>query len=120
MAKQTVIDKWANFLANEKLEPKKFPPKQKLQLIELAQALANIQSPQIRPYKAKLASRNLVCNTAIRLSIDLMAFHYHGKPALSRGLLDAWNKEYENQFGSTLGTTGEKENVRRTIRRIKT
>lgn len=109
-----MIDKWANFLANEKLTPKRVD--NPMVLVELCEALAAKQGPKTRPYAAKQESRLLVCETAIDLGIDLTQFKIGHKLVMARSLLDAWNKVYEKRFGSTFGTVGEKEVTRRLIK----
>ena len=51
-----VIDLWANFLANEKLTPKRVGDKV-MQLIALCEELAKQRGPIVRPYAKKLESR---------------------------------------------------------------
>lgn len=114
-----VIDLWANFLFNEKLDPNQLDPKDTLRLLELCQRLAQIRPPKINPHKSKLESRALVCETAIDMGFDLMTIkrlkNGVSKVAMGRGLLDVWNEVYKKRFGSTLGTSGESEVTRRKI-----
>lgn len=115
-----VINLWANFLFNEKLDPKALTPGDTLKLMELCAKLAEIRPPCIKMHKDKIESRRLVCSTAMDLGIDLLAMKrakHHGgkKPAIGRGLLDVWNEEYAKRFGSIVGTPGQAEIIRRTI-----
>jgi|2_EtaG_2_1085320.scaffolds.fasta_scaffold00029_58 hypothetical protein len=116
-----MIDKWANFLMNEKLEPKRMPNKQDvLLIIRLCEELARIRGPKIRPHKLKLESRRFVCDTAIKLGIDLSSIKSKkGKMLMGRGLLDAWMLAYKENFDSTFGTVAEKETIRRNIKQRK-
>lgn len=111
------IDLWANFLFNEKLDPRILDEEDTLLLIELAQCAAEIRGPRVKPHKDKLLSREFLCEKAIDLGIDLPAIkNRHGKVAMGRGLLDAWNKVYTKRFGSTVGTASRMEAIRRDIK----
>lgn len=101
---------WLNFLVWEKLNPKKMTKAQLDNFLKLAQVLGEKGRPAYNPYAKKLESRKLVCETAIDLSIDLMAY-----PKFGRGLLDAWVLTYKARFGSTIGTAAEKELKRRAV-----
>jgi hypothetical protein len=114
------INKWANFLKNEKLDPAVLSEKDTLKLMMLAAKLAESGPPKIGSHADKQESRRKVCNTAFDMAIDLMGMKkqkYHGgsKPAIGRGLLDVWNEQYKIRFGSTVGTLGASEVTRRTV-----
>lgn len=114
------INKWANFLKNEKLDPEVLSEKDTLKLMTLAAKLAEGGPPKIGSHADKIASRRKVCIAAFDLEIDLMGMKkrkYHGgsKPAIGRGLLDVWNEEYGKRFGGTIGTLGASEVTRRTV-----
>lgn len=113
----STIDLWARFLDHEKLSPKRLDDKQHIfWLIELCEILAEKSSPKYRPYKDRLLTRDLICRTAIENGMDLTKFKHHGKLAMGRGLLDAWNKVYREIFGSTFGTVTEREVMRRDVK----
>lgn len=109
-----VIDLWANFLANEKLTPKRTGDA--ATLIRLCELLTAVGRPKVRPHSAKLDSRDMVCRVAMENGIDLTAFKRDGKLLMGRGLLDAWNRVYALQFGSNVGTMGVKESTRRDVK----
>lgn len=111
------IDAWANFFMNEKLEPKRVGDEDGMVLVELCEALAMIRSPKHgRSHKDKLAARKLAVGIAMDLGIDLTAMKCHGKMAMGRGLLDAWNKEYQARYGSLIGTASNMEAKRRDVK----
>lgn len=116
MVEIPLINLWANFLGGHKLTPKRLGAKNGLVLVELCQKLAHKGSPRWRPYAARLASRKLVCEVAMEAGIDLAGFKYHGKVAMARGLLDAWNQVYLERYGGTYGTAGAKEVIRRNVK----
>lgn len=107
------IDLWANFLANEKLTPQRVPDP--MILVRLCEELAKDGHPCIKQHKDKLESRRKVVAKAMDLSIDLTAIKCRAKMAMGRGLLDAWNLEYQRRFGSVVGTSGEHEVKRRGV-----
>lgn len=115
------VNKWANFLKNEKLDPAKLADSDVVKLLALATKLAESGPPKIGCHADKMESRRKVCTTAFDLSIDLLAmkikkFQGRGsKPAIGRGLLDVWNEQYNKRFGGTLGTPGAAEVTRRSI-----
>lgn len=110
----STIDLWANFLMNEKLSPQRVP--NPMVLVALAEKLATIRGPKVRPYKLRIESRRLVVQTAMDMGIDLAGIKHHGKIAMARSLLDIWNEEYAKRFGSTFGTAGAKETTRRDVK----
>lgn len=116
MNTKSPINLWASFLANEKLDPKFLAPADTLILLDLAAKLALIQTPRVRPYKARCDCRKLVCQVAMDNGIDLTAIKIRGKMAMARSLLDAWNTEYQARFGTIEGTSGAREDVRRRIK----
>lgn len=109
-------DKWANFLFNEKLDPKKLDEGSVMELLHLCEVLASKRGPIIRPHAQKLISRRLVVDTALDLGIDLLAMKHKGKCLIGRGLLDVWMVAYKERYGSTFGTLGEWEAKRRNIK----
>jgi hypothetical protein len=111
-------DRWANFLLNEKLEPKNLPDEQDtLDLIDLAEACGKERSPSIREHKLKLESREFLVAKAMDLGIDLPAMkNKRGRVAMGRGLLNAWNKVYAKKYGSTVGTASAFEARRRDVK----
>jgi hypothetical protein len=112
-----MIDKWANFLANEKLRPASVGEQWTMELVRLCEALAAKRGPRVRPYLEKLASRRLVVDTAMDLGIDLPAIRGRtGRLVISRSLLDAWNLAYRERHGSTVGTASAREAKRRDIK----
>lgn len=113
------IDLWANFLAHEKLYPNQLQDRYVPQLIQLAEALAAKEKPKLRPYSDRIATRWLLCKTAMDLGIDLPAIMTKGdypRVAMGRGLLDVWNKAYRKRFGSTIGTASALEAKRRDVK----
>lgn len=110
------MDKWANFLWNEKLDPKKLQPDQIMRLIELTERLSAIRPPKISMHKFKLESRRLVAETAMDMGFDLVNLKHRGKPLIGRGLLDIWNAVLRERFDSNSGTNAEKEAKRRDIK----
>lgn len=110
---RSVIDKWADFLANEKLTPQRVPDP--MVLVALCEELTKDGPPCILMHKDKLESRRKVVAKAMDMSLDLTAIRYYGKVAMGRGLLDAWNLEYQRRFGSIIGTAGEHEVKRRGV-----
>lgn len=113
MSTRSTIDKWASFLAAEKLTPQRGDA---VALIRLAEELAERSTPVFQPYAKRLESRRLVVNTAMDAEIDLAGMKHNGKIAMSRGLLDIWNQEYAKRFGSAYGTAGQKEATRRDVK----
>jgi hypothetical protein len=112
-----MIDKWANFLANEKLRPASVGEHWTMELVRLCEALAAKRGPKVTPYAERLASRRLVVDTAMDLGIDLPAIRGRtGRLVISRSLLDAWNLAYRERHGSILGTASAREAKRRDIK----
>lgn len=109
-----MIDKWANFLAAEKLTPRIENP---MVLVKLAEELAQRGIPYFRPYQKRIESRRLVVDTAIDLGIDLTGIKFNGKIVMARSLLDIWNEEYKKRFGDNVGTAGWREDKRRIAKR---
>lgn len=111
------INRWASFLAHEKLEPKRCDEYNDIfVLIKLTEELAKLGGiPCYRPYRDRLESRRFVVNTAMDLGIDLMAITHRGKPSIGRGLLDIWEIEYKRRFGSAHGTAAWAELKRRGV-----
>ena len=105
------IDLWASFLSNEKLTPQRVPDV--MVLVTLCEELAKRDGPRVRPHALRLKSRELVCETALDLSIDLAGIKHNGKMAMARSLLDAWNLCYARRFGAIYGTAGWREDKRR-------
>jgi hypothetical protein len=115
---KSVIDLWANFLANEKLVPDRLNPEDIQSLIRLSEALAEIQRPWISSHEVKLATRRVLCSVAMDLEIDLPAIKHKisGKFVIGRGLLDMWLKVYQERFGDVYGTQAFKEAIRRDVK----
>lgn len=110
------IDCWAHFLADEKMYPDKIGGWIH-QVIVLCENLAKKYGrPKIKPYKEKLETRRKIVEVAMDMQFDLTAIIYKGKLVMSRGLLDAWNKEYIRRHGSNIGTAGWKESIRRDVK----
>jgi hypothetical protein len=103
-----MVNQWANFLANEKL---KVGGEGTLVLIDLATELAKRGTPARRPYMARIASRQLIVNTAMDLGIDLPGLW----PKLGRGLLEVWLDVYTHRYGGIYGTNAWAELKRRGI-----
>lgn len=103
------INKWANFLYNEKLDPDNLSPTDTLKIMALAETLASIRGPEISTHVLKLESRKLVVETAMDMLIDLPSMKHarNGRTIMGRGLLDAWNLAYAKKFGSIVGTPGQ-------------
>jgi len=112
-----VIDKWANFLYNEKLVPERMDAESIMQLVKLSEEASKIRGPKISMHKHKLESREFLCNLAMDLGIDLLAIKHRitGKRLIGRGLLDAWNLAYQKKYGSVIGTSGRAEDIRRKV-----
>lgn len=111
---RSLIDKWANFLAQHKLTPQRTGRHE--DLISLAETLAKSgASPAWSPYPSRLAARQSVVQTAMDLGIDLASMKHRSGTAMDRGMLDAWNAEYLKRFGGLEGTPGAKELLRRQI-----
>lgn len=105
------IDAWARFLAAEKLTPKSTnDPETLIKLCELLSAHG--LRPCRRPYEERQLSRAILCLTAMQNGIDLAKWRYD----IGRGLLDMWNVVYYHRYGSTFGTAGAKEIVRRKVK----
>lgn len=115
---KSLIDLWANFLYNEKLDPDKLDADSILELIFLCEELAKKRGPKVSPYMERLASRRLVIETALDLGVDLIDLRdfWNKKHIIGRGLLDMWQKVYTERYGSTVGTRGEWEMKRRDIK----
>lgn len=112
----TPLERWINFLANEKLSAR-IGATWESHVFPVAEALANSGVvPRYTPYKQRLESRAILCRKAMDMGIDLAGIKHHGKIAMGRGLLDAWQKEYAERFGSNIGTAGWKETTRRNIK----
>lgn len=109
------INKWANFLMNDKLSPAGLKDDDVLVILDLCAKLAQIRPPKIQMHKDKIESRRLVCVTAMEAGYDLAGIKRHGKMAMGRGLLDVWNEEYKKKFGTIFGTLGEQEVIRRGV-----
>lgn len=111
------MDKWARFLANEKLVPSRIGDHWTMKLVELCEKLASVRGPKIRPHKDKLESRRFVCLTAMEMGIDLPAIKHKvtGRKLIGRGLLDAWNKAGVEKYGSVVGTQSVYESKRRDV-----
>lgn len=108
------VDKWAQFLVNEKLTPARVGERL-LHLVQLCERLSEGGPPYLRMHKDKLDSRRRVVVAAMDLGLDLAAIRYRGKVAMGRGLLDVWNVEYSRRFGSNVGTASAREVKRRDI-----
>lgn len=114
---RSVINSWANFLFNEKLDPKHMTPHQIIDLVRLCGLLAEVRPPKINMHKDKLESRRFVCETAIENSIDLAGIKKQGKKLMmGRGLLDMWLVVYQEYFDDAYGTTAFTESKRRDIK----
>ena len=100
------MDLWARFLAHEKLDPKNMSSDWVLKLINLTEELVKRGNPKYRPYKDRLETRKLICETAMDLGIDLTGIKHKwkGKYMIGRGLLDMWNKVCIERYGSVYGT----------------
>jgi hypothetical protein len=111
------IDKWANFLKNEKLDPKNISAEWTMKLIQLCEALASIHSPKISMHKFKIESRKLVVETAMNLGIDLASIRHKmtGRYIIGRGLLDVWNQVYKERYGAIDGTRGQLIDIHRKV-----
>lgn len=118
------INKWANFLTHDKLDPKLLVDEKDVTvLLSLCERLAATgQEPYpYKGYEHRQTMRRLVVNTAMDMGIDLLklkrrkGLHGGTKPTIGRGLLDVWNAEYQKRFGSTLGTPGAFEVTRRKV-----
>ncbi len=121
MSDKPLIDLWAAFLANDKLEPKRTDEAGTMTILRLCEELVKRSQPPFvfcpfRSHPDRLRHRKMVAETAMDLGIDLMAIRHKGKPAMGRGLIDAWNAAYAERFGSTYGTAGAKEVARRTAK----
>ena len=104
------MDRWARFLACERLSPDRADP---MTLVRLAEELARRGTPRYSPYADRQRCRRLVAEAAIDLGIDLAGMRYRGRLAMARSLLDAWNAVYAARFGSFYGTAGWREAKRR-------
>jgi hypothetical protein len=116
--KRSLVDLWANFLYNEKLDPARMEEEWVLEIMKLCEALAANRAPIIKPYKEKLKSRAFVCEIAMELGIDLPSIRNKRtrKYLIGRGLLDAWNKVTATKYGSSYGTQSEWEAKRRDVK----
>jgi hypothetical protein len=115
--KKPLINLWASFLADHKLQPADVEEHWVLELIRLAEELCKRGEPRYSPYADRLKARELVCVAAMDLGIDLPAIKSRkGKTAMGRGLLDAWNIAYKKRHGSIVGTASAKEAKRRDIK----
>ena len=114
----SVINLWANFLFNEKLDPKKINEEDVLDLIELCVTLSKIRRPRVRPYKDRLESRRLIVSIAMDLGIDLAGIRHKvtKKYLIGRGLLNMWNKICVERYGSIHGTQSLWEAKRRDVK----
>ncbi len=112
------IDNWANFLVNEKLDPRKMDDDSSMELAYLCEILSENSKPIRKPYKKRIETRRLIVETALDLGIDLIAFKNKrtGKILIGRGLLNIWKIAYELKYGSAQGTKGEWEIKRRDIK----
>jgi hypothetical protein len=113
-----IIDLWANFLAHEKLTPNRVEDTWAMELVRLCEALAAKARPKFKPYRERLLTRQILCETAMELGIDLASIKnkHNQKIIMGRGLLDIWNQVYERRFGSSYGTAGEWEATRRNVK----
>lgn len=109
------LNLWGCFLVNHKLTMKRCPyPEQLIDFIKLLAATG--VTPKVKPYAKQLETRRFVCVTAMEAGIDLTNWKHKGRPAMSRGLLDMWNKVYQERYNSTYGTAGEREAIRRNVK----
>src|SRR3954468_24505596 len=94
-----LVNLWANFLFNEKLDPKNLDPDDVMELIYLCEEMAKERGPIIKSHKDKLISRRFVCDKAIELGIDLagMKHKIKRKYIIGRGLLDVWLVAYKEK-----------------------
>lgn len=67
-------------------------------------------------HKKRSMWRVALCRTAMEYGVDLAEFKYRGRLVMTRGLLDVWNKVYQEKYGSAAGTAGQKEAVRRDVK----
>lgn len=110
----SILDRWGNFLAWEKITVQREVPVE--QLLDFIKLLSTRGEPKSKPYKLRLATRRIICETAIDNGIDLTKWKFKGRLTMSRGLLDMWNKVYQERFQSTYGTPGAKEAIRRDVK----
>ena len=114
MTTTAVVEKWANFLAFERIAPDRMEYPEDLDT--LCRALASRGEPKHTPYSKRIASRELICNVAMDIGYDIASLRYRGKIMISRGLLDVWAKVYRARFGSAAGTLAARELTRRNIK----
>jgi hypothetical protein len=115
----SMINKWANFLANEKLDPEYISQEDTNKLMDLCIKLDSLgYQPKISMYKHKMESRKILVGVSMDMGIDLLSIKhkFNGKRLIGRGLLDVWNQVYQERFGSTVGTAGSKEAQRRDVK----
>ncbi len=112
----TNLERWSNFLDNEHLSLDRLTSNDQVKILKLVDILAKVEGPKRSPYKLRLESRRKLVLAAMEAGIDLAAIKYKGKMAMSRGLLDMWNTTYKERYGSTFGTSGNKESIRRDIK----
>jgi hypothetical protein len=113
------INNWANFLANEKLDPEYISSADTSRLMDLCIKLDELgYTPKISMYKHKMESRKILVKVAMSIELDLLSIKHKftGKRLIGRGLLDMWNQVYQERFGSTIGTSGAKEAQRRDVK----
>lgn len=109
---------WAGFLEHEKLTVDSVGEENLPVLLRITDRLVELHPDPtpFRSYDDRLKCRQYICSLAMELGIDLTALkNGRSKVAMGRGLLNAWNKEYQQRFGSTIGTAGEFEVKRRTV-----
>lgn len=113
----STMNVWANFMAHEKLTPDRVGPDNVMILVALAEECAKIKRPNfLLGHRETLDCRRVLVGKAMDMGIDLPAIHHRGKPAMGRGLLDAWLSEYQLRFGSVVGTSAVKEVKRRGVK----
>jgi len=112
-----MINKWAHFLAEERLTPKTLGEEGTQILLVLAEALAKTTvAPRRKPFVFRKVARRTIVSVAMDLGIDLPALTtVSGKVAMGRGLLDMWSAVYKDRFGSDYGTNAWFELKRRGV-----
>lgn len=108
---------WANLLLHDKVDPSKMVDSDVERYTRLLNALADKLFDGFGAYANRQKCRKTICETAIDLGIDLMAFkHARTKKVLiGRGLLDIWTEVYKTRFGSAVGTAAWQEDKRRVV-----
>lgn len=126
MTTRNNIDKWANFLANEHLDPNSLTRADIDTVLRLCQRLSLNGGPYegvkgSPMHKHTIEARRKVCHACFDLLIDLTKIKRRKGPkgglkvAMGRGLLDVWNEEYTKRYGGNVGTPGVYESTRRNI-----